>query len=196
LNEHSEVLLRSASTMGPKVDALFLALLGVTGFVALALAFLIVFFSLHYRRGSNADRSDPPSRARWIEISWTIMPLLIFLGIFVWSFVVFAQLYQPPRDAMHVQVLGKQWMWKLEHANGRREINELHVPVGRPVELTMTSQDVIHDFFVPAFRIKQDVLPGRYTNLWFTATKTGRFNIFCAEFCGLCAVAICRYFAA
>jgi cytochrome c oxidase subunit 2 len=113
-----------------------------------------------------------------------VIPLLIFIGIFLWSFVVFAQFYQPPRGAMHVQVLGKQWMWKLEHANGKREINELHVPLGRPVELTMTSQDVIHDFFVPAFRVKQDVLPGRYTSLWFTATKTGRFNIFCAEFCG------------
>jgi cytochrome c oxidase subunit 2 len=177
-------VLHSASILGRKVDTLFLVLLGVTGFVALGVAVLIVAFSIRYRRGSPADRSAAPSRVRWIEITWTATPLVIFLGLFVWSSLVFSQFYEPPENSLRIHVLAKQWMWKLEHENGRREIDELHVPLGQPVELIMTSQDVIHSFFVPAFRVKQDVLPGRYTSLWFTATQLGRFDLFCAEYCG------------
>jgi len=179
-----ETPLQAASTLGTTVDVLFLTMLGVTGAVAIAVAVCIGYFTIRYRRSSGADRSNPPSRVRWVEVTWTATPLIIFLGIFLWSSAVFSQFYRPPRDALRVHVLAKQWMWKVEHDNGRREIDTLHVPVGRPVELIMTSQDVIHSFFVPAFRIKQDVLPGRYTSLWFTATRSGHFSLFCAEYCG------------
>jgi cytochrome c oxidase subunit II len=184
MNDGLATLLHSASALGRKVDTLFLAMLGITGFVALGVAVCIVAFSIRYRRGSLADRSNPPSRVRWIEITWTATPLAIFLAIFIWSSLVFSQFYQAPPSSLRIHVLAKQWMWKLEHENGRREIDELHVPLGQPVELVMTSQDVIHSFFVPAFRIKQDVLPGRYTSLWFTATRLGHFELFCAEYCG------------
>jgi cytochrome c oxidase subunit 2 len=184
MTARAESVLHSASSLGPTVDKLFLSLTGITAFVAIAVAALIVFFAVRYRAGSKADRSNPPSRVRWIEITWTATPLAIFIGLFVWSSVVFSDFYRPPANAMRIHVLAKQWMWKLEHDNGRREIDELHVPAGQPVELIMTSQDVIHSFYVPAFRVKQDVLPGRYTSLWFTATRPGNFNLFCAEYCG------------
>jgi cytochrome c oxidase subunit 2 len=184
MTARAEALMHSASSLGRTVDALFLSLLGITALVAIAVAGLIVFFAVRYRAGSHADRSNPPTRARWIEIAWTVTPLAIFIGLFVWSSVVFSAFYRPPANAMRIHVLARQWMWKLEHADGRREIDELHVPAGQPVELIMTSQDVIHSFFVPAFRVKQDVLPGRYTSLWFTATRPGTFNLFCAEYCG------------
>jgi cytochrome c oxidase subunit 2 len=161
-----------------------LALLLITGTMAIALAGLIIFFSIRYRKGSRADRSNPPSGARGLEVAWTVIPLLIFLGIFTWAASDYAQLYRAPNDALPVFVVAKQWMWKVQHANGRREIDELHVPLGEPVRLVMTSQDVIHSFFIPAFRVKQDVVPGRYTSLWFKATKVGTFHLFCAEYCG------------
>ena len=184
MNRSGELLLHSASSLGHTVDLLFLSLLAISGLVALAVATLIVFFAVKYRRGSEADRSNPPMQVRWIEIAWTATPLAIFMGLFVWSSVVFSEFYRPPENSMRIHVLAKQWMWKVEHENGRREIDELHVPLGQPVELLMTSQDVIHSFFVPAFRVKQDVLPARYTSLWFTPTRVGRFNLFCAEYCG------------
>jgi cytochrome c oxidase subunit II len=184
MTARAEALLHSASSLGNTVDKLFLSLTAITALVAIAVAALIVFFAVRYRAGSKADRTDPPDRVRWIEIAWTATPLVIFLGLFVWSTVVFSDFYRPPANAMRIHVLARQWLWKLEHDNGRREIDELHVPAGQPVELIMTSQDVIHSFFVPAFRVKQDVLPGRYTSLWFTATRPGRFNLFCAEYCG------------
>jgi len=184
MTARAEALLHSASSLGPTVDWLFLSLTGITALVAIAVAALIVFFAVRFRAGSKADRSNPPDRVRWIEITWTAAPLVIFIGLFVWSSVVFSEFYRPPPNAMRIHVLARQWMWKLEHDSGRREIDELHVPAGQPVELIMTSQDVIHSFYVPAFRVKQDVLPGRYTSLWFTATREGRFNLFCAEYCG------------
>jgi cytochrome c oxidase subunit 2 len=184
MNPSTSWPLQSASVLGRSVDMLFLALVGLTTIVALAVAVLVVYFAVHYRHTANVDRRNPPTRARWIEITWTAIPLAIFIGLFVWSSILFAEFYRPPGNAMRVHVLAKQWMWKLEHENGRREIDELHVPLGQPVELIMTSQDVIHSFFIPAFRAKQDVLPGRYTSLWFTANRAGRFNLFCAEYCG------------
>lgn len=184
MNPNGEGLFSAASSLGHTVDVLFLSVLGVTTFVAVGVAGAILYFSIRYRHGSKADRSNPPARARWIEITWTATPLAIFLGLFIWSSIVFSRFHRPPESALRVHVLARQWMWKVEHDNGRREIDELHVPVGQPVELIMTSQDVIHSFFVPAFRVKQDVLPGRYTSLWFNATRAGRFNLFCAEYCG------------
>lgn len=184
MNANGAGLFSAASSLGQTVDLLFLSVLGLTTLVAGGVAVVILYFCIRYRHGSNADRSNPPARARWIEVTWTATPLAIFLGLFIWSSILFSRLYRPPEDAVRVHVLAKQWMWKLEHDNGRREIDELHVPVGQPVELIMTSQDVIHSFFVPAFRVKQDVLPGRYTSLWFNATRPGRFHLFCAEYCG------------
>lgn len=173
-----------ASTLAGPVDGLFLAVFLVTGLVALAVAGLIAFFAVRYRQGSAADRSAPPAGNRVLEIAWIVAPLLIFLAFYLWAAWDYTRFYRPPADAMPVFVVAKQWMWKLEHQNGRREIDELHVPLGRPVRLVMASQDVIHSFFVPAFRIKQDVVPGRYTSLWFTATRAGEYRLFCAEYCG------------
>jgi cytochrome c oxidase subunit 2 len=174
----------AASTMAPQVDHLFIAVAALTGLVALAIAFVMLIFVVRYRRGSKADRTDPPSGAFWLEVAWTGIPLAAFFAIFLWSTEVFSQFYRPPRNAAVIYVLAKQWMWRIEHPNGRREINQLHVPVGYPVKLIMTSQDVIHSFFVPAFRLKQDVLPGRYTYAWFEPTRTGSFTLTCTQYCG------------
>ena len=119
-----------------------------------------------------------------MEVLWIGVPLVLGMVMFVWGANLFFRIYEPPGDALEVAVVAKQWMWHLQHAEGRSEINELHVPLGRPVKLTMTSQDVIHSFYVPAFRVKQDVLPGRYTSLWFEPTQVGRYHLFCAEYCG------------
>ncbi|HET7656012.1 MAG TPA: cytochrome c oxidase subunit II [Luteimonas sp.] len=178
------LIAQGASTAASSVDALLLAMVLLCGLVALAVTFLLVFFSIRYRQGSRADRRRPPTGFLPLELAWTLIPLAIFLGVFAWSAVVYAGLQRSSPDALPVYVVAKQWMWKLQHRNGRREINELHVPLGQPVRLVMTSQDVIHSFFVPAFRLKQDVLPGRYTTLSFTATRLGEFHLFCAEYCG------------
>ena len=174
----------SASSTSARFDLLMLGLLLLTGAVALAVTSLIVLFSIRYRRGSAADRSHAPARNRSVEVAWTVTPLLLFLCLYAWAAYDYVRLYRVPPDAMPVFVVAKQWMWKLEHANGHREIGELHVPLGQPTRLVMTSQDVIHSFFVPAFRIKQDVVPGRYTSLWFTPTRAGEFHLFCADYCG------------
>ncbi|RZI44021.1 cytochrome c oxidase subunit II [Herbaspirillum sp. HC18] len=174
----------SASIVAARYDVLFIALILLTGFVAFAVTALIVYFSIRYRAGSRVDRTHAPTKGRRLEVAWSVIPLLLFFGIFAWAAYDYTQLYREPPDAMPVFVVAKQWMWKLEHANGRREIDELHVPLGQPVRLVMTSQDVIHSFFVPAFRIKQDVVPGRYTTIQFTPTEAGEFHLFCAEFCG------------
>lgn len=178
-------LLPEASSIAPRLDLLFWIMIGLCVIVALAVMATIVFFSIRYRRGSKANRSDRHKQSLGIELTWTLVPFGIFLGLFVWSLLLFAQLQTPPDNAQTIYVVAKQWMWKLQHAGGQREINMLHVPLGQPVRLTMTSQDVIHSFYVPAFRVKQDVLPNRYTQLWFTATRLGRFPLFCAEYCGL-----------
>ena len=143
----------------------------------------MVYFAARYRhrKGVLAEQIDGSTP---LEITWSIIPLGVFMVIFAWGAVVYFKSRTPPRDATEVYVVAKQWMWKLEHAEGQREINQLHVPVGRDVKLIMTSQDVIHSFFVPAFRMKQDVLPGRYTVAWFHATKAGTYHLFCAEYCG------------
>lgn len=174
----------AAATSAAPVDALFAWMLILCGSVATVLCIVITVFAVRYRRGSKAPRPEPRRELRGLEVAWTLTPLLIFIAIFAWTARDYMRLYDPPADALPVMVVARQWMWKLQHRNGRREINELHVPLGRPVLLKMTSQDAIHDFYVPAFRLKQDVLPGRYTSLWFTATQLGEFHLFCAEFCG------------
>lgn len=173
---------RASATAG-KVDALFIFLLIVSGLMTLLIFAAVVYFAARYRhrKGVLAEQIEGSTA---LELTWSIIPLGVFMVIFFWGAVVYFKSRTPPRDATEVYVVAKQWMWKVEHAEGQREINELHVPVGRDVKLIMTSQDVIHSFFVPAFRMKQDVLPGRYTVAWFHATKAGTYHLFCAEYCG------------
>lgn len=173
----------SASTAAQHTDLLFTAMLVLCGVVALGICAAVVFLAVRYRQGAQVERGNI-SRQLGLELAWTLVPLAVFIGLFVWAAHGFVQLYRVPADALPVNVVAKQWMWKLQHRNGRREINELHVPLGQPVHLVMTSQDAIHSFYVPAFRLKQDLVPGRYTGLWFTATQLGVFHLFCAEYCG------------
>jgi cytochrome c oxidase subunit II len=172
-----------ASTGAGNVDALYIFLILLSGFMCVAIFTMIVLFALRYRRqhGRAAEQIEGSTA---LEVTWSLVPLGIFMVIFAWGAFIFFQERTTPRDATEIYVVAKQWMWKLEHVEGQREINELHVPVGRDVKMIMTSQDVIHSFYVPAFRIKQDVLPGRYTTAWFRATKPGVYHLFCAEYCG------------
>ena len=173
-----------ASEGAARVDALYLFLVMVSLIMSMLIAGLLIFFAVRYRRFSGADRSGAPTGSLRLEILWTIIPFAVAMTTFTWGASVYFHLARPPDDTMDILVVGKRWMWKLQHLNGRREINELHVPIGRSVRLTMTSEDVIHSFFVPAFRVKSDVLPGRYTTVWFNATRPGRYHLFCAEYCG------------
>ena len=172
-----------ASTTAGSVDALFIFLVALSALVTAAIVAIIIVFAIQYRRrkGVVAEQIEGSTA---LEITWSIIPLGIFIMIFVWGAVIYFKERTPPRGATEVYVVAKQWMWKLQHEEGQREINELHVPVGRDVKLILTSQDVIHSFYVPAFRIKQDVLPGRYTTAWFHPTKAGTYHLFCAEYCG------------
>jgi cytochrome c oxidase subunit II len=172
------------SSYGGDIDLLFIGLLAISLGVALLLFILLLVFAIRYRAGSKADRSHPVRKTWYWEIGWTTVTLLGFLGLFVWGASLYLDVYRDTPDAMPIYVVAKQWMWHVQHQGGQREINELHIPVHRSVQLIMASQDVIHSFFVPAFRVKHDVVPGRYQNLWFRADKTGEFQLLCAEFCG------------
>jgi cytochrome c oxidase subunit 2 len=174
----------SASTMATRVDALYLFLVALAGFFSLLIAGLIVYYAVKYKRRSESAVGARIHGGLVLELTWTIVPFLITMVIFVWGASVFFAMARPPDETLNVYVVGKQWMWKFQHLDGQREINELHVPVGRAVKLIMTSEDVIHDLFVPAFRMKADVIPGRYTTIWFHPTKPGRYHLFCAEYCG------------
>jgi cytochrome c oxidase subunit 2 len=174
----------AASTMASRVDNLYFFLLALTAFFSILIAGLIVYYAVKYHRRTPDQVGAQIHGGLTLEIGWTVIPLLITMVIFVWGASVYYAMARPPDETLNVYVVGKQWMWKFQHLDGQREINELHVPVGRAVKLIMTSEDVIHDVFVPAFRIKADVLPGRYTNIWFQATTPGRYHLFCAEYCG------------
>ena len=169
--------------MAGKADALYLFLVGNTVFFTMLVAAMVIGFSIKYRKSKNPVATQIEGSVP-LEIFWSAVPLGIAMVIFVWSALLYFDYMRPPRDAMEVYVTGKQWMWKMQHPSGAREINQLHVPVNTNVRLTMISQDVLHSFYVPAFRVKHDVLPNRYTYVWFNATKTGTFQIFCAEYCG------------
>src|SRR5262245_2009372 len=173
-----------ASTLATKIDAVFFYILAVAVFFTVLIAVLLLTFAIKYRRRSNNEVPRPIEGSLRLEIVWTAIPLVLALSMFAWAASVYYEIVTPPPDKMEIYVVAQQWMWELQHAGGQREINELHIPLGKPVKLTMTSQDVIHSFFVPEFRVKQDVLPGRYTNLWFEATQAKTFNLFCAEYCG------------
>ena len=174
-----------ASTIAPEIDHLYLMLLLLGGGVMLLVGLVVFVFAVRYRRGSNAKRGPLPEWiSREVEIGWTVATLFVFLFLFWFAAAAELPQFELPKKAMTIHVVAKQWMWKVEHPSGAREIDALTVPTGVPVVLVMTSQDVIHSFFVPAFRIKQDVLPGRYTTTWFQATKPGEYHLFCAEYCG------------
>jgi cytochrome c oxidase subunit 2 len=173
-----------ASTFASEVDALYSFLTALSLVFGLGIAAAVVFFALKYRRRSATDRPPLIHGSMALELAWSIGPLFIVAFIFFWGATLYFRMHRVPPDAREVHVVGKRWMWKMQHMTGQREINELHVPVNQPIRLTLTSEDVIHSFFVPAFRAKMDAVPGRYTTLWFKATKTGRYHLFCAEYCG------------
>jgi len=172
-----------ASAGAANVDALYIFLVVLSVFMCIAIFAVIIFFGIKFRRRPGV-RAEQIEGSNVLEIGWSIIPFFVFLFIFGWGSFIYFQERTPPRDSREVYVVAKQWMWKLQHEEGPREINELHVPTGEDVKLILTSQDVIHSFYVPAFRIKQDVLPGRYTTVWFRATKPGTYHLFCAEYCG------------
>jgi|ERR1051326_6234839 cytochrome c oxidase subunit 2 len=172
-----------ASTGAGNVDALYVFLVLLATVMSFAIFIMITIFAVRYRRQKNRS-AEQIEGSTALEITWSVIPLGIFMVIFAWGALIYFQERTPPQGATEIYVVAKQWMWKIEHPEGQREINELHVPVGRDIKLIMTSQDVIHSFYIPAFRIKQDVLPGRYTTEWFRATKPGVYHLFCAEYCG------------
>jgi cytochrome c oxidase subunit 2 len=178
------LLPEQASTIASKVDLLYWVMVLLSAAFAVPISILIVYFAVKYRAGARVDRTAPPETDVRIEMAWIVVPLCLAIGIFVWSASLYLEQGTIPPRAMPIYVVGRQWMWKVQHPTGQREINELHVPVGQPIRLILASEDVIHSFYVPAFRIKQDVLPQRYTETWFEATKTGEFHLHCAEYCG------------
>jgi cytochrome c oxidase subunit 2 len=183
MNTDFQLFPDAASSAAGQVDALYLFLVALSLVLTLGIAGTIVYLVVKYRRAAVVDRTQEPTSLR-MELLWIVLPLPVLLFIFAWGAKTCLYLLRPPAHAMPVTVVAKQWMWKFQHPDGRREIDVLHVPVNRPVRLTMVSQDVIHSFFVPAFRVKQDVLPGRYTSVWFQAEKPGDYRLYCAEYCG------------
>jgi cytochrome c oxidase subunit 2 len=175
-----------ASNFAFEVDMLYITLLGLTLFFSIIVFVPILIMVMKYRQGTKADRSNVHHHNLKLELSWTIIPLLMGLPVFWWGTDLFVDMYQPIKggNVLNIDVVGKQWMWHLQHPTGQRENNELHIPVNRPVRLRMISQDVLHAFYVPAFRVKKDVIPGTYHEIWFEATKPGRYHLFCAEYCG------------
>src|SRR6185295_15386481 len=171
----------SASAHSDHVDALAIFLVGMSLFFATLICALIVVFAFKYRKSATRTKGAAIEGSLALELAWTILPLGLTMVLFVWGAKLFFEGSTPPQDVTDMTVVGKQWMWKIQHPQGQREINALHIPVGRAIRLTMTSEDVIHSFFVPAFRVKQDVLPNRYTRMWFRPTKAGTFHLFCAE---------------
>jgi cytochrome c oxidase subunit II len=173
-----------ASTLAPEVDALYFFILAVTAFFALLVVILMGYFAIKYRDDTGLKVGAPITGSVPLEIGWSIIPFFVAIAIFLWSAVVFFHYVRPPDETIEIYATGKRWMWRFQHGDGQREINTLHVPLGRAVKVTFTSEDVLHDLFIPAFRVKADAIPGRYSSIWFNATKTGEYHLFCAEYCG------------
>ena len=173
-----------ASNFAGNVDLLFSFILLTCLFFALLVTFLAIYAAFKYRRTSPGEVGSKVEGNLLLEIGWTVIPLFIALGMFAWGAVVYTNFRTAPKDTLDIYVVGKQWMWKLQQPNGKREINELHIPVNRDIKLIMGSEDVIHDFYVPAFRVKMDVVPGRYNTMWFRPTKLGKYHFFCSQYCG------------
>ena len=184
MNPSFQLLPEQASSTARNLDHLTIYLVSVATIFTVLIFACIFYFAVKYRRRAEHERPVEIEGALPLEILWSVIPFLLMMVMFSWGASVFFEMSRPPDDAMNIYVVGKQWMWKTQHLEGRREINELHVPLGRPVRLTMTSEDVIHSFYMPAFRVKFDVLPGRYTTAWFNPTKPGKYHLFCAEYCG------------
>lgn len=173
-----------ASTVAARVDALYFFLVALTVFFSTLIALLVVVFAVKYRRTNAAQVGVPITGSIPLELMWSIVPFCISMVIFAWAANIFFDLHRPPDETLQIYAVGKRWMWKFQHIDGQREINELHVPIGRAVKVTMTSEDVIHSLYFPSFRVKADVIPGRYSSVWFNATKAGEYHLFCAEYCG------------
>ena len=182
--EEFKWLPEQASTVAPEVDMLTLFIVAVTVLITVLVGVLTIGFAVAFRRKSESYIPAPWFGSVPLEVGWTLIPVIICLVMFTWGVKVYSNIVIPPADAMELYAVGRQWMWKIQHPEGQREINALHAPIGRPVKVTLTSEDVIHCFSIPAFRIKQDVVPGRYSSLWFQATKPGTYQLFCSEYCG------------
>lgn len=175
---------QAASSIAHEVDLLYFFILAVCSFFAILVSALVVFFAVKYRRRHADEVGADIHGSIALELLWTVIPFVLAMAMFVWGADVYFRIARPPADAMEVFVVGKQWMWKVQHPEGVREINELHVPINRNVKITLGSEDVLHDYYIPAFRVKMDAVPGKLTTMWFKATKAGTYQIFCAEYCG------------
>jgi cytochrome c oxidase subunit 2 len=184
MEKHLPLFPEGASALSSQVDTLFVVWTLVSIFFSLLIAVLIIYFMVKYRRRHEDQVGQPERAAIWLEIAWSVIPLGICLVMFGWGAKVYYNLYRPPANAIEYWSVGKQWMWKFQHPDGHREINALHIPIGTPIKLNIQSEDVLHSFYVPAFRVKQDAVPGRETQIWFEATKPGTYHLFCAEYCG------------
>jgi len=173
-----------ASTFAKDVDALYFFIFAVSAFFAIAVSIAVVYFGIRYRRRKVGDIGARIEGNLPLELLWSVIPTMISMVMFGWGATLFFHMRQPPAESMQIYAVGKQWMWKFQHPEGQREINELHVPKGRAVKVTISSEDVIHSLYFPSFRTKIDAIPGRYTQLWFEPTQVGRFHIFCTEYCG------------
>jgi cytochrome c oxidase subunit 2 len=174
-----------ASSFAFSVDLYFYMLVVLCSVLTIGIFMTMIFLAIKFRKIEGEDRPSVPLENMALEITWTVIPFVILLGLFFWSTYIYGYyLKGAPEESLQIDVIGKQWMWKVQHPNGKREVNDLHVPVNVPIKISMTSQDVLHDYFIPAFRVKQDVVPGRVTELWFEPTKKGQYHIFCAEYCG------------
>ncbi len=174
----------AASSIAHEVDLIYFFILAVCSFFAILVSALVVFFAVKFRRRHPDEVGADIHGSIALELLWTIIPFILSLVMFVWGADLYFRIARPPADSMEVFVVGKQWMWKVQHPEGVREINELHVPVNRNVKITLGSEDVLHDYYIPAFRVKMDAVPGKLTTMWFRATKPGTYQIFCAEYCG------------
>jgi cytochrome c oxidase subunit 2 len=175
---------QAASTVATDVDMLYFFILAVASFFTILVTAAVVYFAVRFRRRHPDEVGHEIPGSIALELIWSVIPFVLAMVMFFWGAALFFDLSRPPADSMDVFVVGKQWMWKVQHPEGVREINELHVPVGRPVRITLGSEDVLHDYYIPAFRVKMDAVPGKLTTMWFTATKVGTYHIFCAEYCG------------
>jgi cytochrome c oxidase subunit 2 len=174
----------AASSIAHEVDLIYFFILAVCSFFAVLVSALVVFFAVKFRRRHADEVGADIHGSIALELLWTVIPFLLSMVMFIWGADLFFRIARPPADSMEVFVVGKQWMWKVQHPEGVREINELHVPVNRNVKITLGSEDVLHDYYIPAFRVKMDAVPGKLTTMWFKATKPGVYQIFCAEYCG------------
>jgi cytochrome c oxidase subunit 2 len=184
MNQDFRLMPEQASSIASEVDALYTFLLVVSGLLTVVIAGLIVFYAIKYRRGSPADRTVGTTHFFLLEVSWIVVPLILTMGMFLWGAKLYFVQTHPPQGALEIDCVAKQWMWKFQHPEGKAEINDLHLPLGHDIKVNLISEDVIHSLFIPAFRVKMDVLPNRYTVAWFRPTRVGQYHLFCAEYCG------------